>query len=273
MHERAIQLSGVTLTFALLAPACAHETQGDLSVFSEEVLTGGNGSGVGGHISQSGSSGSSSGQSSIMAGTSSTSTGGTFGGPGSSMGGVPGFSGTLGMGGVSGTPTAGTGGSAGTAGKAASGGGGGLPPAGGDECRTGKLTAAAAAASSSEDAGGLGAALAIDGVDSTRWSSEHSAPQWLALDLGEQHHVSRVVVRWEAAFASEYRVEIAENANGPWTELFEDRAGNGGTDDVDDFEAHSGRYVRLYGVERSTVYGFSVFEMELYGDPDPACAG
>lgn len=271
-----IRLFGVAFTVSLLASACAHETQGDLSVFSEEVTseggTGGASGGQGGSVAKAPNGGNSS-----SSGSTSAPTAGTFGTPGgqsgATFGGSPGSAGTFGM------PASGTGGGgtgAGAGGKAGNGGGGGggaggTPPVGGQPCKTGKLTATAATASSSEDAGALGPASAIDGNMGTRWSSAHSEPQWLALDLGKAGHVSRVVVRWEAAYATSYRVEIANNANGPWTELFADDAGNGGNDDVDDFDAENGRYVRLFGVTRATMYGFSVFEMELYGDADATC--
>ena len=46
----------------------------------------------------------------------------------------------------------------------------------------------------------LAADKAVDGYPNTRWSSQYSDPQWIAVDLGSRHVISRVVLEWEAAF-------------------------------------------------------------------------
>jgi hypothetical protein len=185
------------------------------------------------------------------------------------------FSGTFGM------PSAGTGGAAGGAGAGGSGGksnnagSGGAAGTGGSkqdpgECQISKLTIEGATASSSENAM-LDAGMAADGVATSRWSSAHAQPQWLSLELEEESRVSRIVIRWEAAFATDYRVELSDDADGPWTPLFRDQQGDGGTDDVMDFPSASASFVRVSGLERATVYGFSIFEVEIYGDTDEDC--
>ena len=62
---------------------------------------------------------------------------------------------------------------------------------------------AAASASSAENVA-YGAANAIDGDLSTRWSSAFSDPQTLELDLGARAAISQITPRWEAAYGSAY---------------------------------------------------------------------
>src|SRR6185503_18990663 len=111
--------------------------------------------------------------------------------------------GSGGKGGAGGAPA-----TAGTGGKAMGGGGGGQggsPVGGGQTCKSTKLMITGAAASSAEDAVTLAATMAADGNANTRWSSAHAAPEWLRVDLGKASHVSRVVIRWEAAYATDYQ--------------------------------------------------------------------
>ena len=48
----------------------------------------------------------------------------------------------------------------------------------------------------------LGPANAVDGNTGTRWSSAFSDPQWIQVDLGATHAISRVVLNWEAAYGA-----------------------------------------------------------------------
>jgi hypothetical protein len=119
----------------------------------------------------------------------------------------------------------------------------------------------------------LGPQFAIDGdTTTTRWASEQmNDAAWMLVDLGEVATVNRVVIVWEAAYATSYKVQIATSAAGPFQDLFADPNGNGGTDDVATFTAATGRYVRLQGVTRKTMYGYSLWEMTVYGDKDETC--
>src|SRR5262245_54718274 len=60
-------------------------------------------------------------------------------------------------------------------------------------------------ASSSENAS-FTANFAVDGNTGTRWSSAFSDPQWIRVDLGTTTTISRVVLRWEAAFGRAYQI-------------------------------------------------------------------
>ncbi|WP_329428862.1 ThuA domain-containing protein [Streptosporangium sp. NBC_01495] len=116
---------------------------------------------------------------------------------------------------------------------------------------------------SSTENGGFVGANAVDGNGGTRWSSAFSDPQWISVDLGSAKLVSRVRLQWEAAYGRAYRIETSANGT-TWTQAHATAAGDGGVDDVT-FTETSARYVRVYGTQRATPYGYSLWELEVYG--------
>jgi cysteine-rich repeat protein len=143
-----------------------------------------------------------------------------------------------------------------------------------NSCESTRLGAVAANASSQE--GAHVAYNAIDGNPATRWSSAFSDPQWLSVDLGARRRVDRVILRWETAASADYRVEIADSANGPWTLLAGEEnaaivgSGNSRVDTLSSLSG-SGRHLRIFSIVRSRGWGNSLFEVEILGDTDPNC--
>ncbi|MEU8261966.1 discoidin domain-containing protein [Micromonospora sp. NPDC048999] len=117
--------------------------------------------------------------------------------------------------------------------------------------------------------GGNAPAAAVDGRTSTRWSSEFSDPQWLSVDFGGVATVNRVVLNWEAAYATGYRLETSNDGN-TWTTIYSTTTGRGGVEQVT--VAGTGRYLRFYGTARATGYGYSLWEFQVYGTVDNAAA-
>jgi hypothetical protein len=105
-------------------------------------------------------------------------------------------------------------------------------------------------------------AKAVDGNDSTRWSSNWSDNQWITVDLGSTQTFDRVLLHWESAYGKAYRIEVS-NDNRNWTTVYSTSAGDGGTDN-DTFAPASARYVRMQGVSRGSSYGYSLYEFEVY---------
>jgi hypothetical protein len=118
-----------------------------------------------------------------------------------------------------------------------------------------------ATASSSENAG-TAAANAVDGNTGTRWSSTFSDPQWLQVDLGSSATISKVVLNWEAAYASAYQIQVSADGTS-WTTVYSTTTGAGGTETLN--VSGTGRYVRMYGTARHTAYGYSLWEFQVYG--------
>ncbi len=106
-------------------------------------------------------------------------------------------------------------------------------------------------------------ANAFDGNVGTRWASPWSDPHWIYVDLGAAYSLSRVVLKWEGAYGKAYQIQTSNDATN-WTTLFSTTTGDGGTDDLTGLSG-TGRYVRMYGMVRGTVYCFSLWEFEVYG--------
>jgi hypothetical protein len=129
-----------------------------------------------------------------------------------------------------------------------------------------------ATASSTENAT-YPASAAVDGSTTTRWSSAFSDPQWLEVDLGATATISQVSLNWEAAYARSFQVQVStDNAN--WTSIYTTTTGAGGVQNLT--MSGTGRYVRMYGTVRGTVYGYSLWEFQVYGSfgtPTPTPIG
>jgi hypothetical protein len=118
-----------------------------------------------------------------------------------------------------------------------------------------------ATASSTENAT-FPAANAVDGNTGTRWSSAFSDPQWLQVDLGATHSISRVVLNWEPAYATAYQIQTSNDGTN-WTTIYSTTTGTGGVQTLN--VSGSGRYVRMNGTARATAYGYSLWEFQVSG--------
>jgi hypothetical protein len=115
--------------------------------------------------------------------------------------------------------------------------------------------------SSSDEGPGYAAKAAVDGDAKTRWSSGFADPQWLWVDLGAVWSVTDFRLRWEHAFAIKYRVDVSvDNKN--WSTVYRTGAGADGLRDIP-IVATPARYVRMYGTQRSSQYGYSLQEFEV----------
>lgn len=113
--------------------------------------------------------------------------------------------------------------------------------------------------------------LAVDGnATGTRWESNRTDAEWIYVNLGATYNVNRVKITWENALASDYRVEVSPDATA-WTPL---KAVTGNTALVNDLTglSGSGQYIRVLGIKRGTGYGYSIYELEVYGTPGSATA-
>jgi hypothetical protein len=118
-----------------------------------------------------------------------------------------------------------------------------------------------ATASSTENSG-TPASAAVDGNTGTRWSSAFSDPQWLQVDLGSTHTISQVNLNWEAAYAKAFQIQTSNDGTN-WTTIYSTTSGTGGNQTLN--VSGSGRYVRVYGTQRATQYGYSLYEFQVLG--------
>ena len=143
-----------------------------------------------------------------------------------------------------------------TLGVTVTGGGGGTPVL---------LSQGKTATASSVESSSYPASAAFDGnLTSTRWSSKEGAdPQWLRVDLGATANVSEVKLTWEAAYGKAYTIQTSPDGS-TWTAIYSTTTGNGGADDLTGLSG-TGRYLRLNGTARGTSYGYSLYEMQVFG--------
>jgi len=146
----------------------------------------------------------------------------------------------------------------------------------------------------SDSTGNFPASNAIDGNDTTRWASgngtDSAASTFTAVltaDLGALATVSGVAIKWEASYASTYRVEVAsvDPANpASWTQVYSTTTSTGGTqnftvtDPVNAATPVKARYIRLDMDKRGPVntthyYGYSVYTFSAFGAFDTPQVG
>ncbi len=118
-------------------------------------------------------------------------------------------------------------------------------------------------ASTTEQRADVSADFAVDGDDQTRWSSSFSDPQWLAVDLGKPTLIDRVVLKWEAAFATAYEIQTSDDGTN-WKEVASQPSSLGGEETLR-FSPVTTRWVRLFATKRATEFGVSLYEFEVYG--------
>lgn len=89
------------------------------------------------------------------------------------------------------------------------------------------------------------ASNAVDGNDSTRWSSDSgSSNHWIKVDLGSNHTINQVKINWEAAYAVDYAIQVStDDVN--WTDVASITNNNSEGLKTHNFTDANARYVRI----------------------------
>ncbi len=125
--------------------------------------------------------------------------------------------------------------------------------------------------SSSEETDVDPASKTVDGDMDSRWESKHGEDnKELIIDLQKVFKLTGIVLFWETAYASEFNIEVSTDKI-DWTTVQNTTSGNSGEQriSVDNVDA---RYVRINCIKRATEWGFSLFEVEVFGTtetPEP----
>jgi M6 family metalloprotease-like protein len=106
---------------------------------------------------------------------------------------------------------------------------------------------------------------AVDADGNTRWSSTFSEPQYIIIDLLATYQVNHVKIAWEAAYAKNFQVQVS-NDNNNWTTIKDVWNNTSLQQDFTDIST-TARYIKVYCINRATQYGFSIYELEVYGTP------
>ena len=129
------------------------------------------------------------------------------------------------------------------------------------------------------------ATFAVDDDLTTRWASAWSDGQddrpeepnydgtpddeWVDVDLGSVIDVDRVILTWEAAYATQYELQASfDGVN--WTTVYTEDSGDGEVDDIVLGTPAAARYLRMQGIERRDFdgqkFGYSLFDLAVYGE-------
>lgn len=114
------------------------------------------------------------------------------------------------------------------------------------------------------------ASLAFDGDQTTRWSSDLGLDlneSWLQVDLEVEYTIDRVVIQWEFASASEYEIQLSSDGGSFSTEVRKNDGFPGLGTVESDLSGATGRFVRMLATAPATEFGYSIFEMEVFGTP------
>ncbi len=109
---------------------------------------------------------------------------------------------------------------------------------------------------------GTEAKNAVDGKGSTRWGSEFKDNQWIMVDLGSIQKVGKVVLKWETAFAKEYKVQISNDGKN-FTTVVDKKDGKGKIETIT-FPVKDAKFIRIQCDKRGTTFGNSLWELEVY---------
>ncbi|MET9435631.1 beta-N-acetylglucosaminidase domain-containing protein [Streptomyces sp. NPDC006551] len=129
------------------------------------------------------------------------------------------------------------------------------------------LARTATASSSGDETPDFPAAAAVDGDPATRWSSEPVDGAWWQLELPRPARIGQVVLHWQDAYASRYRVQVSADGRS-WRTAATVADGRGGRESVR-MDAADTRFLRVQGDARATEYGYSLWSVETYAVAPP----
>jgi hypothetical protein len=110
---------------------------------------------------------------------------------------------------------------------------------------------------------------ALDGIGTTRWESQTTDTEWMYVDLGVVYSIDSVFVSWETAAGLDYAIEVANTpsvSETGWTTVAHVINGAQGEKRSITFTPVLARYVRLQGYKRASIFGYSIWEFEVYGN-------
>ncbi|MFB7543173.1 discoidin domain-containing protein [Streptomyces zaomyceticus] len=109
-------------------------------------------------------------------------------------------------------------------------------------------------------------ARAFDRDPASRWATSPTTgwtdPGWISVDLGATSQIHKVVLQWDPAYAKSFQIQVSPNGT-DWTPIYSTTSGTGFKQTLT--VSGTGRHVRMYGTERATAYGYSLWEFQVYG--------
>jgi hypothetical protein len=97
------------------------------------------------------------------------------------------------------------------------------------------------------------------------WESAASDPQWIMVDLDALTTINRVILKWDSAYAKAFQIQVSTNSTA-WTNVYSTTKGASYSVTDVTFPSASARYIRMYGTQRGTVNGYSLFSFMVLND-------
>ncbi len=120
---------------------------------------------------------------------------------------------------------------------------------------------------SSHESSDLMGHYAFDGNEFTRWASIFNDNEWIEVDLHKTFAIDKIVLKWEAAYARQFRIHGSEN-HIDWVELHANWWNESHTNILEN-EFGKYRYIKIELISRATSYGYSLFEIEIFTKAKP----
>ena len=103
----------------------------------------------------------------------------------------------------------------------------------------------------------------IDGKLNTRWASEAKDTEFITIDLHGLYTIDQITLNWETAYGKKYLLQGSLDGEN-FFELYHQENGQGHIENIY-LKETTVRYVRMQGIQRGTGYGYSLYEIEVYG--------
>ena len=101
-----------------------------------------------------------------------------------------------------------------------------------------------------------------DGKGNTRWSSYSLDNEWIYIDLESEQMVEGVRLNWEYAYGKQYKIQTSVDGK-DWTDRYHNTEGLGGMEEIFFGGEVKARYVRMFGFERGSWYGYSLYNFDV----------
>jgi hypothetical protein len=99
----------------------------------------------------------------------------------------------------------------------------------------------------------------------TRWESAASDPQWIMVDLGSAKSINRVILKWHENYGKSFKIQVSADAL-VWSDVYSTTKGASRSVTDVNINSTSARYVRMYGTQRGTANGYSLFDFMVLND-------
>ena len=109
---------------------------------------------------------------------------------------------------------------------------------------------------------------AIDNDINSRWESPWQDTASITIDLGKIVNIKQINVIWETASAKEYTIEVSADGQN-YTRIAKETDGASydyKNDTILLTDMVSARYIRINGISRNTIYGYSIRDIAVYGE-------